>query len=310
MGRPLRLLLPGTTWFVTTRCIDARFLLRPDPHLNATIATCLARALRRYPAISLLGFVALSNHLHLLLHDQRGQLSCLMELFLGSLAKSVNRLRHRRGPLFERRFSAEPVLDPTALLDRWCYLVLNPVRAALVARHDLWPGLCLYAPTDAPRPYTFRLFRHDRYQAARRAARPGQRPPGPQAFYEQVSLTVAPLPRQARPAGGPQGSQSLLEMLRRQEALLAQQRLRTGQRVLGPERVLAQHPLAQPGQPKRSPRPLCHTAFRWLYTQYRDLVRWVRRAYAAASAAYRRGQWSVEFPAYTYRPPVPVLEPG
>jgi REP element-mobilizing transposase RayT len=307
MSRPLRLLTPATTWFVTTRCIDAKLLLRPDPALNAAVGLSLARAARRHPGISLFGFVALSNHLHLLLTDERSELSSFMELFLGTLAKSVNALRNRRGHVFERRFSAEPVLDPVALLDRWQYLVLNPVRAGLVSHHDDWPGLCLLAAGAAPTVHAFRRFRHDRYDAARRAAPKGKSPPSPSDFYEEASVRIQPLPAQVlQMAGLPEG-RTLWEELRRLEVCIAQERRRQGRGFLGRERVLAQDPFTEPKNPKRSPRPLCHTSFSGLYFQFREMLRSLTRFYAECSSRYRRGEFSIEFPPFTFRPSVPLL---
>lgn len=310
MARPLRVLAPSTTWFVTTRCIDARLLLRPDAHVNAAVGLCLARACKRHPAITVLGFVAMSNHLHLLLVDEASQLSSFMELLLGTIARSVNRLRKRRGHVFERRFSAEPVLDPWALHERWLYLVLNPVRAGLVAHHDQWPGLCLRALGPAPEHHIFRRFRHDRYQAARRVAKPGEPAPSPLDFYEEERVTVGPLPEPVRTGAGELQARTLLEQVRCWEGSIAEERRRRGQRFLGPELVLAQSPLSEPMRPNRSPRPLCHTVLSALYRQYRDFIRSIRCAYAEASAAYRRGSFAAEFPRFTFRPPVPVLGPS
>jgi REP element-mobilizing transposase RayT len=309
MGRPLRLLAPTTTWFVTTRCVDSRFFLRPDAPLNTVLGLCLARACKRHPGISVLGFVALSNHLHILLVDEQSQLSSFMELLLGTLAKAVNAQRKRRGHVFERRFSAEPVLDPWALHDRWLYLALNPVRAGLVARHEQWPGLCLLASGHAPQSYLFRRFRHDRYEAARRATPADQAAPSPMDFYEEETVTVAPLPEAVREPGSAQSGQTRVEELRTWEGRIAEERRKRGLGFLGKERVLAQDPFAEPTRPKRSPRPLCHTVRAELYQQYRDLVRMLGRAYAAASAAFRQGSFTVEFPLYMFRPPVPILSP-
>jgi REP element-mobilizing transposase RayT len=301
------LLEPQTTWFVTTRCVDARFLLRPDPGLNAAVGMCLAKACRRHPGIVLLGVVVMSNHLHLLVVDEKSELSSFMELFLGTLAKAVNNLRKRRGHVFERRFSAEPVLDPWALVDRWMYLVQNPVQAGLVARHDQWPGLLLVATGREPRRQVFRRFLADKYEAARMVTPVGADPPSPMEFYEEEVVQIAPLPDEVMRVAAPPGGRTLLEEIRRWEGFIAQQRRDQGLGFLGVERVLAQDPLGEPARPKRSPRPLCHTAMLVLYNEYRDMIRALRRAYAEMSAAYRRGAFDVEFPRYTFRPCVPLL---
>ena len=70
MGYPLRPLVPGTRYFVTMRCSEARFFLRPDADVNALSAYWLARANQRFPDIVLHGVMFMSNHLHLVVSDQ------------------------------------------------------------------------------------------------------------------------------------------------------------------------------------------------------------------------------------------------
>ncbi len=116
MGRPLRRQEPGQLYLVTTRCHQARFFLRPDPQVNAAVLEWLTRAQHHYPALEILAVCVLSNHLHLVVRDQKGELAAWASYFLGHLAKSINRIRKRRGTCFERRYSAEPILDEEALL--------------------------------------------------------------------------------------------------------------------------------------------------------------------------------------------------
>ena len=112
MPRSPRYLPPGTSHFVTVRCIGAMFLLRPDAELNQIIGFWLARAATRFPGIRLLAAVALSNHVHLLLHDSTSELALFMEYFEGNLAKAVNEVRSRRSlpstPTREYRFAPGP----------------------------------------------------------------------------------------------------------------------------------------------------------------------------------------------------------
>src|SRR5262249_5848895 len=138
MGRPLRMLKPDTAWFVTTRCDGARFLLRPDSQMNCLFGLWLGRATARFTRIELHGVVMMSNHLHILLVDRASQLSSFMEYFLGHLARAVNEHRGRSGAVFDRRFSAEPILDEDARSARLIYLVANPVDAVLVPSHEQW----------------------------------------------------------------------------------------------------------------------------------------------------------------------------
>lgn len=69
----------------------------------------------------------LSHHVQLLLRAPQGNLADFMAYGQGNVAKGVNALHGRRGPLWQRRYSAEPVLDPEALLDRAGHVLANPV---------------------------------------------------------------------------------------------------------------------------------------------------------------------------------------
>jgi hypothetical protein len=73
--------------------------------------------------------------------------------------------------------------------------------------------------------------------------------------------------------------------------------------------VLAQDPESAPRRPKRGRRPLCHTSCRRLWEGFRAAVRALGQAYRAASAAFRGGQFLVEFPSYVHRPPGVVVVP-
>jgi putative transposase len=276
MGRPLRWLQPGTTWFVTSRCLQARFLLRPDHKLTALVGYWLARAARRCAQVQVHGAVALSNHFHLIVTDPASELSAFMEYFLANVAKAINHLRRRSGPVFERRFSAEPILDPAALGERMAYLVLNPVRAHLVERHQDWPGLCLWTPEDNVAVHPFRIFDRERYERARRLAQVRGERVSPLDFYEEERLTVVPLSaavpveQRARASLLLRGVVLLAE-IRREEGRLQEERLRGRRRVLGAAAAQCQDPEGAPAQAKRSPRPLCHASFREAWDGFRVL---------------------------------------
>ncbi|MBI4817663.1 MAG: hypothetical protein HY791_15485, partial [Deltaproteobacteria bacterium] len=124
--RPIRENTPHKTWFVTSRTLESRFFLKPDPEAVEVMGFVLARALRRFPSIRLRAYVFLSNHLHLVLTDERGELSAFCQQLFGNLARETNELRGREGTVFPRRFSAEEIVDDEAFADRVVYTLLNP----------------------------------------------------------------------------------------------------------------------------------------------------------------------------------------
>lgn len=109
--RTIRYTPPNTDWFVTSRCLQAQHLMRPDAEMTGRFGYWLARSLSVYPGIKLRAAVQMSNHYHLVLRDTLGQLSDFMRYFGGNLAKSINGLRDRTGAVFHDRYSASPILD-------------------------------------------------------------------------------------------------------------------------------------------------------------------------------------------------------
>jgi REP element-mobilizing transposase RayT len=94
--------------------------------------------------VQLHGSVALSNHVHLLVTARGNSLSRFMQYFLGNAARKVGRLVEWTGSFWQRRFSAEPVLDEEAAVGRLRYLLSHGVKEGLVHTPQEWPGLsCL-----------------------------------------------------------------------------------------------------------------------------------------------------------------------
>ncbi len=171
MGRPLRRHEPGQLYLVTTRCHQARFFLRPDPELNEAVLEWLARAQKDFPSLRILAVCVMSNHLHLVVRDELGELAPWASHFLGNLARAVNRIRGRSGTCFQRRYSAEPILDEEALIDRIVYVAANPVKAGLCKRVRDWPGVLLVASEGKTQKIPVTWVDRDKYRSARARAR-------------------------------------------------------------------------------------------------------------------------------------------
>ena len=195
MGRPLRRQPAGQPYLVTTRCHQARFFLRPDPELNQAVLEWLARAQRRFPDLRILAICVLSNHLHLVVRDDTGELAAWASYFFGNLARAVNHIRGRSGSCFARRYSAEPILDDESLLDRLIYVVANPVSAGLCRRAQRWPGVVLYAADGSAQEIRVSWVDRDaRRIAQRRAAHRGRLSRASDSFRVEGRLVIDPLP--------------------------------------------------------------------------------------------------------------------
>ena len=133
MSWPLRMFDPKEIYFVTVRCFQGRLLLRPSRETNEVLSGVLARA-ARLCSIELFGFVFASNHFHLILRAPERNLPRFMQFLLTNVSKKVGWLVAWRGAFWERRYSAEPVLDDEALLGRLRYILAHGVSHRGVLR--------------------------------------------------------------------------------------------------------------------------------------------------------------------------------
>jgi len=83
-------------------------------------------------------YCVMDNHYHLLIETPKPNLSRGMRQLNGTYTQAVNRRHHRVGHLFQGRFSAILVEKEAHLLELCRYVVLNPVRAKMVAHPRLW----------------------------------------------------------------------------------------------------------------------------------------------------------------------------
>lgn len=304
MGRPLRRHEPGQYILVTTRCYQSSFFLRPDHEVNNAILEWLTRAQVRFPDVEILAVCVMSNHLHLVVRDQRGELAAWAHCFFGSLAKAINRIRNRSGNLFERRYSAEPILDLDALVDRLVYTVTNPVAAGLCKRVANWPGVVLYATERAKEiPVTWVDRAKHRLAEVKARARRGSTPDGDE-FLLQGKLILTPLPMTE---GFQSDTASIEAAVEAREQQLAQDRRLAGRKTLTRRQVLSQNWRTTPSQPSRSPRPRCHASDLSLRKQFiRDFRHFVG-LFREASERFRNGDGSVSFPLWCYPPGLPMI---
>lgn len=301
MGRPLRRHAPGQCYLVTTRCHQARFFLRPDPELNAAVLEWLARAQEFFPDVHLHAVCVMSNHIHLIVRDRRGELASWASFFLGNLARAVNRIRRRSGTFFERRYSAEPILDDDAMIDRIVYVVTNPVKAGLCRRVRQWPGVVLWA--EEGQVFEKRVSWIDR-NSRRRANDAVQSGPQGESITSHGWLRIDPL------IADGELSVNIAEVISIREQELADARRAEHRNTMTTTKILAQRWDAAPRRPKRSVRPLCHASEPALRRAFIEGFREFTALFRDASERLRSGARSALFPEWSYPPGRPLLRPA
>lgn len=141
MAFSIRIQNPKMITFVSNRCIDELFLLKPSPRVNALILACLARSVAKY-GIELIGYVFMGNHFHLILRAPHGNLGSFMRDFQSWLAIKLKRIRKRiSGSVFPKRYKQVDILDDAKAFEKLIYTLVNPCAADLVARPGEYPGL-------------------------------------------------------------------------------------------------------------------------------------------------------------------------
>jgi putative transposase len=130
----------GSTYLVTRRCTQRQFLLRPDARVVQIYLYCLAEAAERFD-ITLHAWVAMSNHEHLVVRDNHGNLPEFLAHLHRMVAKAMNAHWGRR-----ENFWASEQTNVVFLVqanDRFAkllYVLANPVAENIVDRVSDWPG--------------------------------------------------------------------------------------------------------------------------------------------------------------------------
>ena len=132
MPRKRRLFIPDLPQHVVQRGVERQPVFFSDSDCARYLNTFREYAERRN--ISLHAYCIMTNHTHLLVSaTEQGALSACMQELGRKFVSTTNRLRSRRGGLWEGRFYAG-YLEPEGYLLRCMrYIELNPVRAKMVA---------------------------------------------------------------------------------------------------------------------------------------------------------------------------------
>ncbi len=304
MSRPIRFFEPERLYFITSRCHQSQFLLRPDAETTEIVGAVVARGLYLY-RVKLYGFVAMSNHVHAIVQGSPEQIASWARYIFGQIARRVNKVRGRRGAFWGRRYSAEPILDDAAAWDRLVYLLANPVQSDLVAQSKAWPGFSTLHEAQGGSPRSFRWLDAEGLRRTKRSAPCGAE----ERFTKHHPLTVSTLPDAAHWTAE-RYTKRLKALLTAREQQAAKRRRQSGRRVAPMTGLLTVPATDAPRHSKRSHRPLCHASSVQLKRAYKALYHAFREAFHAAVEALRRGQLRVRFPRLAFRPSLPPLRWG
>jgi len=134
--RSLRIEFPGAFYHVTSRGNERRNIFRTAGDRERFL-DYLGSATTRYGAI-IHAYCLMSNHYHLLVETPRANLSQIMRHINGAYTTYFNVKRTRAGHLLQGRYKAILVEADEYAEELSRYMHLNPVRAGIVARPELY----------------------------------------------------------------------------------------------------------------------------------------------------------------------------
>jgi REP element-mobilizing transposase RayT len=283
---PPRRVLPGTTTFVTRRCSERRFFLRPSCATSEIVLYVLALAAQRY-GVCVHAFCVLSNHVHLVITDVEGRLPAFMQYFDSLVARAVNAALGRFEGFWAAAgsYSAVEPLDASDVLAKIAYVLANPVAAGLVKRGAEWPGLWTGPEQIGTTTLTARK---------------------PKGFFDpkgylpetvDLELTVPPCF-----ASGDEFRAQLAAALSELEERHRQELASQGRRFLGAARAMAQSPFARPapGEPRFALSPRIAARDKWKRIEGLFRMKRFEEQYREARARWCSGIRDAVFPVGTY----------
>lgn len=136
MSRPLRIQFAGALYHLTSRG-DGREAIYLDDSDRELFLSVLAQVCNHFNWVCH-SYCLMTNHYHLLIETPDGNLSQGMRQLNGVYTQNFNRSKNRVGHVFQGRYKAILVDKESYLLELTRYIVLNPVRAAMVRSAKDW----------------------------------------------------------------------------------------------------------------------------------------------------------------------------
>ena len=153
MARANRHYIPGYVWHITHRCYKKEFLLKFARDRRRWM-DWLFEAKKRFN-LSVLNYMATSNHIHLLVYDNNGRdvIPKSIQLIAARTGQEYNIRKKRKGAFWEDRYHATAIEQNDHLNRCLVYIDLNMVRAGVVDHPKLWPFCGYNEIQDPPRRY-------------------------------------------------------------------------------------------------------------------------------------------------------------
>ena len=278
-----RRVVPGTTYLLTRRCTQRRYLLVPRGVSPKLVGYCIALAASRH-GIALHAVMVMSNHWHAVLTDADGCVTEFARDVHALIARSLN-AHYGRWESFwsSQRLSLVEIAGADDVLEKMVYTTTNPVEAELVKRPRDWPGL--------------RTLPAHVNEVSKRFSRPKTRFFRRSGLPDQVELNLTAPPQFAH-LGSREYVRHYQERVRERVDLLAARRMSEGRTVMGVHALKRQRKDGRPktSAPRRQLDPAIASSDPARRVSLLRELRAFRDAYREARRKWFEGDASVLFP--------------
>ena len=278
---------PDTTYLLTRRIKDRLFYLTPKyDDIGPMIGYAMAYAAKKHK-ISIYAYAGMSNHNHLVVHDNKGNLPLFMRDMNRMIAVYINKKFGKRHNVWSYEKPGFTILPESQdVLDKILYTLLNPVKAELVQHSVSWPGLIM-KPKDILKDKV--VFKRPKLHFSKNSKYP-----------EKIELEIG-VPEGFKGITKKSYVQYLEELIKKGEEKI---KLSMGNRkFLGRRRVKMFDYYYSPSTPESKSKlnPRVAGKNREVLIMWKIRIKAFRIAYKEAWEEYKKGNRKVVFPYGTYK---------
>ena len=287
--RPIRNTDPSLFRLISTRTCEARLWMIPTRKIEKMIGGIIARYQEAFD-IEIYAYCFLTNHYHLLIRAPRGNADEFIENVNREIARRMNFKLKRSGKFWSRRYDDLTVGDNDEdRLRAFLYVNTNPTKHGVARDSRKWLGLNSYNHSLNERDRTFTFYHYSAEDDAPKSTK--------------HCLKLSPLP-QLKDRTQEERRLFLEEKLREHGDTLIKEGEAEGKGFSTEEQILSQEPGEKPKNVSKSNRPHCYTGDveTWIATKKAERKR--RYEYKEASFEYRLGNKRVNFPEFSFLPPL------
>ncbi len=289
--RPLRNRDPEANRLITIRTVESRLWIPANSRTRRIIGGIIARYQEAFDIV-IYAYAILGNHYHMLIRAPKQNTDEFCENVNREIARRLNWINGRKGPLWARRYTDQAVASSDDLLEAFLYVVTNSAHHGLVENPKDWPGLNCYNHVIDQKDREF-YFTHYSKPTKRKS---------------RHYIKISPLP-DFKGLTRKQRARRLGKLLHERRSFVMRQKQG---RFLGVAAVRQQRPGALPKITKESPRGAFYTKQLSLMAGLKHEARVRKFKYTQASRRYRLGDENVIFPDFSFKPPThrrPRVEP-